>query len=165
MIIRPHPQSKISEAKVLEGLSAAYARYGNLSWDYGRDNIYSLARADIMISDFSGIIFDYAFLCDKPVLYVNYELDLRPYDAHFLPGNELWQVKVLREMGVELREEDFPRIAAIIRESSDNETLRAARRRAMESAWQYRGEAGKRTADFMIAAVDTNTADKTAGAP
>jgi hypothetical protein len=165
VIVRPHPQSKISEAKILERLTAAYARYGNLSWDYGRDNIHSLARADIMISDFSGIIFDYAFLCDKPVLYANYELDLRPYDAHFLPGSELWQVKVLREIGVELREEDFPRIAAIIRETSESDARGAARRRAMESAWQYRGEAGKRTADFMIAVVDNIDADKTAGAP
>ncbi|GHV72637.1 CDP-glycerol glycerophosphotransferase [Spirochaetia bacterium] len=101
IIIRPHPQSKISESKILERLTERYKSAGNVIWDYERDNIYSLAKADIMISDFSGIIFDYAFLRDKPVLYVNYELDLRPYDAYFLPGSELWQTKTLREIGVD----------------------------------------------------------------
>ncbi|MDR2468609.1 MAG: CDP-glycerol glycerophosphotransferase family protein, partial [Spirochaetaceae bacterium] len=73
IIVRPHPQSLISERALLDRLTAQYASYSSISWDYERDNVYSLSKADIMISDFSGIIFDYMFLCDKPVLYVNFE--------------------------------------------------------------------------------------------
>lgn len=75
VIIRPHPQSKISEKEMLEKLTEKYKDNKNLIWDYNSENIYSMKKADIMISDFSGIIYDYTFLCDKPVMYVNSDMD------------------------------------------------------------------------------------------
>jgi CDP-glycerol glycerophosphotransferase (TagB/SpsB family) len=156
VIVRPHPQSKKSEAPMLEALGTKYRDNTNLEWDFERENIYSLKKADIMISDFSGIIFDYVFLCDKPVMYVKQGFDLRPYDADDLGDNavnELWQFKTLKRIGVELKEEYFDRIGEVIKDTSDNAELRQARQKAREDAWQYQGEAGKRVADFMIAAV------------
>jgi len=148
IIIRPHPQSKKSESAMLERLQARYKDNNNIVWDYERENIYSLKKADIMISDFSGIIFDYMFLCDKPVLYVHQDFDLRPYDADDL-DHELWQFKTVKEAGIELKENDFPRITEIIKSAADSETLSNARKKAKETAWQYQGEAGKHTFDFM----------------
>jgi CDP-glycerol glycerophosphotransferase (TagB/SpsB family) len=69
IIIRPHPQSRKSEPAILKRLADYYNSAANMIWDYERENIYSMVKADIMISDFSGIIFDYAFLIDKPFLY------------------------------------------------------------------------------------------------
>ena len=153
IIIRPHPQSKKSEALILEKLEAKYKDSSNLHWDYERENIYSLAKSDIMISDFSGIIFDYIFLFDKSVLYVNQGFDLRPYDADDLGEDaleNLWQFKVLKEIGIQLKEEDFSSIGEIIKNASDSDELRQARQRAKDTAWQYRGEAGKRTTDYLL---------------
>jgi hypothetical protein len=148
VIIRPHPQSKKSEAAMLERLQTRYKDSSNIEWDYERENVCSLNKADIMISDFSGIIFDYMFLFDRPVLYVSQDIDLRPYDADDL-DHELWQFKTVKEAGIELREGDFPRITEIIRKAGDSETLGLARKKACEAAWQYPGEAGKRTFEFM----------------
>jgi len=148
IIIRPHPQSKKSEAEMLKRLQELYKETRNIEWDYQSENIYSLNKADIMISDFSGIIFDYLFLRDRPVLYVNQDFDLRPYDADDL-NHELWQFKTIKEAGIELKEEDFPRITEIIKKAGDSETLRTARKKARETAWQYPGEAGKRVFEFM----------------
>jgi hypothetical protein len=149
IIIRPQPQSKKSETEMLERLQKRYKDCANIQWDAERDNIYSLSKADIMISDFSGIIFDYMFLRDKPVLYVNQNFDPRPYDADDL-DHELWQFTIIKEAGIELREEDFPQIAEVIKNAGDSAVLSAARKRARETAWQYSGEAGKRIFDFMI---------------
>jgi CDP-glycerol glycerophosphotransferase (TagB/SpsB family) len=106
-----------------------------------------------MISDFSGIIFDYLFLCDKPVLYVNHNFDKRPYDADDI-DHELWQFKTLKEVGIRLAEEDFPQITEIIKNASDSEALAKDRKKAKETAWQYIGESGKRTFDFMTGIVN-----------
>jgi len=149
IIIRPNPQSKKSESAMLERLHTRYKDSLNIEWDYERENIYSLNKADIMISDFSGIIFDYMFLRNKPVLYVNQDFDLRPYDADDI-DHELWQFKTIKETCIELKEENFPRITEIIRNAGDNETLSNTRRKARVTAWQYPGEAGKRIFDFMI---------------
>jgi len=153
IIIRPHPQSKNSEKEILERLEDRYKENKNIIWDYERENIYSLVKSDIMISDFSGIIYDYMFLCDKPVLYVKHDFDTRPYDADDIE-HELWQFKVLKEAGIELKEEDFPQISIVIKNTSDNEKLKKSRNEAKETAWQFQNEAGKNIFNFMIKVVN-----------
>lgn len=155
IIVRPHPQSKKSEAEMLERLTARYKDNPNIVWDYERQNIFSLKKSDIMISDFSGIIFDYTFLCDKPVMYVNAGMDLRPYDAYDLDGKELWQYSVLRKFGTELKEEQFANIKEVIQSVSDSKELEEARHAAKAEAWMHEGEAGKNIVDFMVNKVET----------
>ena len=153
IIVRPHPQSKKTEINVLNELINKFKKYTNLKWDFEIENIYSLAKADIMISDYSGIIYDYIFLFDKPVIYINHGLDLRPYDADDLGNNaleNLWQFRTLKEIGVELTENDLPNIVDIIQNVSESEKFKNARIIAKNTAWQFRGEAGKRIVDFMI---------------
>jgi hypothetical protein len=154
IIIRPHPQSKKSETEILDRLIGRYGDYPSVEWDFEAENVRSLSRSDIMISDFSGIIFDYIFLCDKPVIYAGADMDLRPYDASDI-NHELWQTKTLREIGVELREDDFSKIGEIIDRAAKSASLKEARRRAKQTAWQYPGDAGKRAADFMLSRLST----------
>lgn len=155
IIVRPHPQSKKSEADMLERLEARYKDCPNVEWDYERDNIYSLKKADIMISDFSGIIFDYTFLRDKPVMYVKAGMNLMPYDAYDLPdhGEKLWQFETLKKIGLELNESQFDNIKEVIQNASDSAELAAGRKRSKEEAWMEIGRAGKNIADYMINSV------------
>ena len=153
IIIRPHPQSKKSEADMLKRLEERYKDYANVEWDYNRDNIYSMKKADIMISDFSGIVFDYTFLCNKPVMYVNTDMDLRPYDAYDL-NKQLWQFSVLEKMGIKLEEKDFANIKEVIQNASDSPELAEQRKIAKETAWMNIGKAGEKIADYMISTVE-----------
>ena len=159
IIIRPHPQSKISEQEVLSALEEKYKSNPNIEWDYQRDNIYSLKKADIMITDFSGIIWDYTFLCDKPVMYANAEMDLMPYDAWDL-DHEIWQFSTLKKIGIKLEEKDFSDIKNVIQNAADSEELKSLRHKAREEAWEYIGESGKRTVDFMVKTVEGFESEK-----
>lgn len=153
IIVRPHPQSKKSEADMLKRLEERYKDNANVEWDYNRDNIYSMKKADIMISDFSGIVFDYTFLCNKPVMYVNTDMDLRPYDAYDL-NKQLWQFSVLEKMGIKLEEKDFANIKEVILNASDSPELAEQRKIAKETAWMNIGKAGEKIADYMISTVE-----------
>lgn len=153
IIVRPHPQSKKSEADMLARLEERYKNNANIIWDYERQNIFSLKKADVMISDFSGIVFDYTFLCDKPVMYVNAGMDLRPYDAYDL-NKKLWQYEVLEKFGTELKEEQFENIKDVIQSMSDSMELAEQRKIAKETAWMHQGNAGKNIADYMIKIMD-----------
>lgn len=156
VIIRPHPQSKKSEKEMLDRLTAKYKNTANLEWDYERDNIYSMKKSDIMISDFSGIIYDYTFLCDKPVMYVNAQLDLRPYDAYDLDGGKnIWQFTTLQKIGIELKEEEFNNIKNVIQSASDSKELADLRHEAKAEAWMNEGKAGEAIADFMISKLNS----------
>ncbi|WP_427194731.1 CDP-glycerol glycerophosphotransferase family protein [Treponema denticola] len=148
IIIRPHPQSKTSEPDMLKRLEEKYKDVANFVWDYNSENIDSLSKADIMISDFSSVIFDYCFLFDKPFLYCNNEFDHRPYDSGDLKETP-WKFSVLKEIGVELNSNSFDHIKEIISEACKSETLKENRLKAKDTAWQNRGCAGKAVYDFL----------------
>uniref|UniRef100_UPI00298E6780 CDP-glycerol glycerophosphotransferase family protein n=1 Tax=Treponema sp. TaxID=166 RepID=UPI00298E6780 len=135
-------------------LEERYKDNKNVEWDYERQNIFSLKKADVMISDFSGIIFDYTFLCDKPVMYVSDKIDLRPYDAYDLGDKKLWQYESLEKFGKKLDEKDFADIKEVIKNMSDSRELADARAKAKAEAWMHIGEAGKRIVDFMVQTMD-----------
>ena len=149
IIIRPHPQSKISEKEMLDKLESSYSKNGNIFWDYDRSNIFSLSKSDIMISDFSGIIFDYMLLFNKPVIYNNQKFDKRMYDA-FQIEDELWEFKTLKKAGVEIKEEMFGNIKGIIDNAANDSSRYLLLEEIRNEAWMYPGEAGKRIADFMV---------------
>jgi len=157
IIVRPHPQSAIAEKKTLEKLTALYAENPNVEWDYSHDNIHTLAKADVMISDFSGVVYDYAFLFDRPVMVNTQDLDFRRLDA----GNVQqapYYFRAFQKTGIELDNTKLDSLAdAITAMTGDGELaekLRKNRREAKDTMWQYRGEAGKRIVDFMIKTVN-----------
>ena len=150
IIVRPHPQSRISEKEILDRLTSRYKDIENIIWDYNSDNIFSLKKADIMISDFSGIIYDYTFLCDKPVMYVNADMDLRMYDAWYVPGQKPWQVNAVKKFGIELKESQFSNIKKIIQNARDSKELEDLRHKAKNEAWENIGFAGEKVYEFMV---------------
>ena len=84
IIVRPHPQSFVSESTLIENLMTQYPESDQIEWNRDNDNFDVLNRADIMISDFSGVIFDFALVYDKPIIYAETEFDSSPYDAWWL---------------------------------------------------------------------------------
>ncbi|MBR4159570.1 MAG: CDP-glycerol glycerophosphotransferase family protein [Spirochaetia bacterium] len=149
IIVRPHPQSKVVEKELIDRLQAEYNKNKNIIWDFDPDNIVSISKADIMISDFSSITLDFAFLRDRPFLAAVGDFDARPYDAGKVP-HPLWQFQVLPKIGRELKEADFMRIGEIIKNIADNPAASQNRALVKAKAWQYQGQAGSRIADFMV---------------
>ncbi|GAP73037.1 hypothetical protein SAMD00024442_578_2 [Candidatus Symbiothrix dinenymphae] len=109
----------------------------------------SLARADIMISDISAIIADYAVLMGKPVLYIGENIDLRYTDAYWLKAEPVY-LRSLPMIAKKLAVDDMPRIGEIVEETLSDKGLGAKRSEIGEMFWANRGEAGVRTVDFLV---------------
>ena len=150
LIIRPHPQSFVSEKELVEGLMAAYPENDRLVWDRSNDNYETLKKADILISDFSGIIVDFAFVFEKPVIYADTSFDPEPYDASWLEGDPLWTFEVLKDIGVPLTADNVEHIGDVIRQCLDSAELKESREKARAEAWEYIGESAERAADYLI---------------
>ena len=148
IIVRPHPQSVIVEKPMLDRLAERYRHNPNIRWDYNHDNIYSLSESDIMISDFSGIIYDYIFLFDRPVIINLRCLDLRPLDAHCLKQEPSY-LHALRKIGSELDILKLDSIKDTILDLLQNTELQNTRQEVRKQMWQYQGESGKRIVDFL----------------
>ena len=149
IIIRPHPQSYTAEKELLENLQKKYATEKNLSWNRDNDNFDILNKSDLMVSDFSGVIFDYALVFEKPVIYVDTNFDSAPYDAAWL-DDKLWVFKVLSKLGCELKESDFPKIKEVMDTLINSEELRLSRTEVIAESWNNIGESAKFTADYLI---------------
>ncbi|HKM07460.1 MAG TPA: CDP-glycerol--glycerophosphate glycerophosphotransferase, partial [Sphaerochaeta sp.] len=92
---------------------------------------------------------DYAFLFDRPFMYVKADFDALPYDAYDIE-EELWTFRVLEEIGIELKPESFSSIKQILLDASGNELLTENRAKAKDTAWQYRGKSGERVVEYLL---------------
>lgn len=149
IIIRPHPQSMRSEKSMIDKLMKEYPSGEYLEWDFEADNFDSLNRADLMITDFSAVILDFALVFDKPVIYAEYELDRSVYDAFWI-DHPLWQELAFPKLGAPLKEEQFEDIRSIIDEMIGSDTFAAGRKQVRDEAWMHIGESAKRVVDFMV---------------
>ncbi|MBR6220004.1 MAG: CDP-glycerol glycerophosphotransferase family protein [Clostridia bacterium] len=149
IVVRPHPQSFVSEKPLMDELMAAYPDSERLEWDRSNDNFEVLRRSDVMISDFSGVIFDFALVFDGPVIYSKTEFDKGPYDAWWL-DDELWTFSILEKIGVQLNEGDFANLGAVIDRCLNAPGFREGREQARRETWANIGHSAEATVDFMM---------------
>lgn len=166
IIVRPHPQSFTSEKDMLDRLMTRFPESPTLSWNRDRDNFACLAQSDLLISDFSGIIFDYCLVFDKPILYTEVQYDTAPYDCWWLE-EEPWTFRVLPRLGRVLTEDNFDRVDEIIEDLLENPSYQDQRDQVRRECWAFPGQGAVRTVDFIeerLKAQTTPEAEKKEGA-
>jgi len=150
IIVRPHPQSFISDTRLINRLSDKFPDNDRLVWNRDSENLPVLRQSDIMVSDFSGIIFDYVFLFERPVLTFAGAYDKRCKDDMDC-AREPWVLTVLEDIGRTLRPEDVSNICPIIDATIESDVLNTAKIRKFRSDMDaFPGEAGQRAADILI---------------
>lgn len=150
VIIRPHPQSFTSEKDLMDKLMKEYPNSDKLEWNRDTDNFEVLKRSDILISDFSGVIFDFALVYDKPVIYADTEFDKSIYDAWWLES-PLWTFEILPKLGMQLNTANMSTLKEMIDQCIHEERYAEGRKQAIAETWAYRGEGAKRIADYIVA--------------
>ena len=149
IIVRPHPQSFKSEQALMDKLMQAYPNSQCLEWNRDSDNYDVLKKADILISDFSGVMFDFALVYDKPIIYTDTEFDAGPYDAWWLESS-LWTFDILPKLGLKLEADAISDIKNTIDECIENEIYASGRQLARKQCWEHMGEGAVRVADYLV---------------
>jgi hypothetical protein len=152
IIIRPHPQSFVSEKDQMDILMQKYPESDKLEWNRDSDNFNILNEADIMISDFSGVIFDFALVFEKPVIYTEFKLDKSPYDCAW-DDEPLWLDSALPMIGRQLTQDNFQNISTLINDcvnGSDSIDLENGRNTAHDQAWANTGNSANLIADYLL---------------
>ena len=149
VIVRPHPQSFISDREMMDSIIDRFPETDHLVWDRSSDNFDSLNKADIMISDFSGIIFDFTLAFDKPIIYADTDFKPDAYDYWWL-DEQPWTLKILPRLGLRLSDENICDLQELIEKCLKDPDLKEGRDIARSETWVHMGEGAKRTADFII---------------
>lgn len=82
VVVRPHPQMKISQPEIYATIMALEG----VSVDTSRTPGEVMARADVLISDISGIMHEFAFIHEKPVIIVDHKVQMSGLEGELLGG-------------------------------------------------------------------------------
>ena len=97
VIIRPHPQSLISEKDFINKFKYKCSKYSNIFWDESRDPTLSFSKSYVVISDTSSIRFDYSFLTSRPVITLDIdESKLLEYELSII--GKSWSKEIERKL-------------------------------------------------------------------
>ena len=152
VIIRPHPQSFTSEKALMDELMAKYPDSDRLSWNRDPDNFDVLNEADILISDFSGVVFDFSLVFNKPIIYTEPTSTWEQYDCSW-DEEEMWTYKILPKIGRKLDRDNFGNIGALIDDclhGSAAEDLARGRDLAREQTWCNMGHGAQKVTDYLL---------------
>jgi len=94
-IVRPHPETVRRSPKLLDDLQNRFGNNPDFKLELSVAGDDSLFRADLLISDLSGIVFEYALGTERPVLFIEVppkirnddyaELDIEPLELSIRP--------------------------------------------------------------------------------
>jgi CDP-glycerol:poly(glycerophosphate) glycerophosphotransferase len=124
VIVRPHPQMKLSQAELFNEV-VGLCRKNGYFLDEAPLGKESMERSDLMISDFSGIIFDYSFVYEKPLIIADTEMEYKGFEAYFL-NKPLWDEEIRHQIGRVIKSHEISRLKEIIREELAKEPSRIA---------------------------------------
>ena len=121
VIVRPHPQYVRHNAERLDDIRKKYADKADFELQTDFSSNSTVFNADILMTDWSGIAFEYSFTTLKPCLYVNTpmkimnpdykEIDVIPFD-----------IEVRDSMGISIEVDEAKNVSeAVERLLSDKE--------------------------------------------
>lgn len=156
IIIRPHPQSFSSEKEMLDKLMAQFPDSDKLQWNRDNDNFDVLNKADILISDFSGVVFDFALVYNKPIIYTNPQIDVSVYDAWWLK-KPLWTASALPRIGRELTDSNMENLKELIDSCIEDSQYTQGRAEVKAETWANFGTGAEAVAEYMVQKYDALT--------
>ena len=144
---------------MVEKIMEQFPANDQLTWDRNSDNFDSLMAGDILISDFSGIIFDFTLAFDKPILYADTSFDPGCYDYYWL-DDKPWTLRILPYLGEQLSDTNLKDIKVLIDRVLEDPKFKAGRDKARAETWVHMGEGAERTVDFIINKYEEINSDK-----
>ena len=153
IILRPHPQSYVSFPKIIGEIEEQFKNEPRLTIDRNSLGTASMAKADLMISDLSGVFWDFAFLYSKPVLLLKTQFDtIEGFEGSEM-DYEMWEMRERARLGKEFDENDIENISTIVNELIQNPPRMQLDQLKNESVFNF-GNAGETAANQIIEIVE-----------
>ena len=155
VIFRPHPQFFVSHKKEYEAFLEDIKKcsnYSSFEIDTNKTPIESMKKSDLMLTDFSGVLFDYAYLSEKQVLLLNVKNACNGYEAEeMIPLGVDFDIPASKTLAHQLTEEESRDIAQTVKHwlESKADNKEKIRKFRDENIYNF-GKAGIAAADAII---------------
>ena len=119
VIIRIHPHSYNFEPDAVKRWQEKTIKMPNVVWDTETFGTKAMQQADILISDTSGIRFDFAFLYEKPVISMDIPKESQEdFESVYL--DQPWPDMVSNQIGSVVTHESIDRLTEIVKSTLEN---------------------------------------------
>ena len=113
VILRPHPQYVRHFPDKLEILREKYKGYNNFSLQTDFSSNQTVFNADILVTDWSGIAYEYSFTTLKPCLFINTPMKIMNPDYQDI-GITPFDLVIRNQIGIALQPEESEKIASAV---------------------------------------------------
>ena len=112
MVVRPHPQEVRLKREYMNALKAKYEGSGiMIQTDFTSDN--PVMEADLLITDWSGISWEYAFTTLRPVLFINTPMKVMNPDYEEIKTESI-NLSLRDKLGVSIDPDQLDRTAEAV---------------------------------------------------
>ena len=149
IIVRPHPQYVRHFEEKLKALAARYEVKGvEVQMDFSSNK--TVYTADLLVTDWSSIAFEYSFSTLKPVLFINTPMKIVNPNYKELSSVPI-DIELRDKVGISLEETELDRLRPSVEKLLfDNQFSKDALRRLKEQYIYNVGNSGKVGAEYII---------------
>jgi hypothetical protein len=144
VIVRPHPQMRISQPELYEKVLALQG----IEVDTSRSPAASMARAHILLSDISGISHEFAFIHERPVVVIDRQLALGGLEGELLGGDSELKQRCA-EFIVPVSPDEMPRISLHLQRVMSTHSVEKLRQVRGELVYNF-GDASRAAAAQIV---------------
>jgi hypothetical protein len=148
VIFRPHPQMLQAKQQEMANLEQELSVYDSLIIDKSPSGIGSMNKSDVMISDLSGVIFDFLFVYKKPVIVVDVIVDTAGFEAEDVDKTP-WEIETINDITTKINLDAVDEIPSIITTAIQNNDTQKIDKIMLNSIFNY-GSAGKVAANQLV---------------
>jgi YidC/Oxa1 family membrane protein insertase len=151
IIVRPHPQYVRHFEERVNALIEKYGKYGiEVQKDFSSNK--TVYTADVLVTDWSSIAYEYAFSTLKPVLFINTPMKVVNPDYKELETVPV-DIELRDKVGIslELNDESLGKVAESVDELLNNNRFSTDSMEALRDKYIYNyGKSGKTGAKYII---------------
>jgi len=119
VIVRPHPMTIRKWPKIISSIENEFKDNSNFEIEKDVSSFESLYSAYGLISDWSGIGFEYAFICERPVIYI--DVPHKNLNPHYndIPFESL-EISIRNQIGKIISPNELQSVPKIIESTYEN---------------------------------------------
>jgi YidC/Oxa1 family membrane protein insertase len=150
VILRPHPQYVRHFEDRLKAMEEAYAAQKDFTLQMDFSSNDTVFNADILITDWSGIAYEYSFTTLKPTLFIDTPMKVMNPDYQDIDV-EPFDVVIRNEIGISLKPEELDAIGEVVQKLLYHPTYSREHMKEIRSQYLYNvGNSGEVGADYII---------------
>jgi YidC/Oxa1 family membrane protein insertase len=136
VILRPHPMTVKTNPTIVESIRRRFEAMDAFRLQIDVRDKTTLYESDFMICDWSGVAMEYAFSCERPVIFIDVPKKLRNPEADTI-GITPIEVSIRTEIGIVVAPGNIASLQTLIEEFAYNEEEYSNRIRSLREKYVF----------------------------